>query len=133
MAYNNAIATASIASRPEINFQGVTSDDLFHPYWLDESAGAGQITAGDGLDKSGNTMSVRVDNVTLDIDSDIIGFKGVDATANGDVMYGAGGSNGGFSRLSIGTYDSTNSVGQLLQVGGSSTVTWSNTLDGGTF
>ena len=96
-------------------------------------SGAGQITAGDGLDKSGNTMSVRVDNVTLDIDSDIIGFKGVDATANGDVMYGAGGSNGGFSRLSIGTYDSTNSVGQLLQVGGSSTVTWSNTLDGGTF
>ena len=31
------------------------------------------------------------------------------------------------------TYDSTNSVGQLLQVGASSTVAWSNTLDGGTF
>jgi hypothetical protein len=44
MAYNNAIATASIASRPEINFQGVECQDLFHPYWLDESAGAGQIT-----------------------------------------------------------------------------------------
>ena len=34
------------------------------------------------------------------------------------------------SRLAIGTYDSTNSVGQILQVGASSTVTWSNTLDG---
>ena len=78
-------------------------------------------------------MSVRVDDVTLDIDSDVIGFKGVDATANGDIMYGAGGSNGGFTRLSVGTYDSTNSVGQVLQVGASSTVAWSNTLDGGTF
>ena len=39
----------------------------------------------------------------------------------------------GYSRLAIGTYDSTSSVGQLLQVGASSTVTWSNTLDGGTF
>jgi len=96
-------------------------------------SGAGQIDAGNGLLKSGNTLSVRVDDTTLDIDSDIIGLKGVDATANGDVMYGAGGSNGGFTSLSIGTYDSTNSVGQLLQVGASSTVRWSNTLDGGTF
>ena len=96
-------------------------------------SGAGQITDGDGLAKNGNTMSVRVDDVTLDIDSDVIGFKGVDATANGDIMYGAGGSNGGFTRLSVGTYDSTNSVGQVLQVGASSTVAWSNTLDGGTF
>ena len=43
------------------------------------------------------------------------------------------GSNTGYSRLAIGTYDSTNSVGQVLQVGASNTVTWSNTLDGGTF
>jgi len=45
MGYNNAIATASIASCPEVNFVGVATDDLFHPYWLDESEGAGQ-TAG---------------------------------------------------------------------------------------
>tara|TARA_R100000656_G_scaffold124928_1_gene104421 strand:- start:1027 stop:3060 length:2034 start_codon:yes stop_codon:yes gene_type:complete len=96
-------------------------------------SGAGQITAGNGLAKSGNTMSVNVDDASLEINSDTLRMKGVTATANGDVLYASGGSNGGFSRLSIGTYDSTNSVGQLLQVGGSSTVTWSNTLDGGTF
>ena len=29
--------------------------------------------------------------------------------------------------------DSTNSVGQVLQVGNNGTITWTNTLDGGTF
>ena len=62
-----------------------------------------------------------------------LSLKGISATANGDILFGANGANGGYSRLSIGSYDSTNSVGQILQVGASSTVTWSNTLDGGTF
>ena len=96
-------------------------------------SGAGQITAGDGLAKSGNTMSVNVDNQSLSISSDTLQLKGIANTANGDMIYGANGAGGGFSALSIGTYDSTNSVGQLLQVGASSTVAWSNTLDGGTF
>jgi hypothetical protein len=96
-------------------------------------SGAGQITAGSGLDKSGNTISVNVDDQTLSIASDTLQLKGVADTANGDILYGANGNSGGYSALSIGTYDSTNSVGQLLQVGASSTVTWSNTLDGGTF
>jgi len=96
-------------------------------------SGAGQVVDGDGLDKSGNTLSVNVDNQTLSIASDTLQLKGVANTANGDLVYGANGAGGGFSALSIGTYDSTNSVGQLLQVGASSTVAWSNTLDGGTF
>ena len=96
-------------------------------------SGAGQVTAGNGLDKSGNTLAVNVDDQTLSIASDTLQLKGIADTANGDILYGAGGSSGGYSALSIGTYDSTNSVGQLLQVGASSTVTWSNTLDGGTF
>tara|TARA_Y100000590_G_scaffold9891_1_gene12163 strand:+ start:410 stop:1954 length:1545 start_codon:yes stop_codon:yes gene_type:complete len=96
-------------------------------------SGAGQITAGNGLAKSGNTISLGVDDKTIEISSDAARLKGITATANGDLLYGANGSDGGYARLSIGTYDSTNSVGQLLQVGASSTVTWSNTLDGGTF
>jgi len=96
-------------------------------------SGAGQVTAGNGLDKSGNTLAVNVDDQTLAISADTLQLKGIANTANGDLLYGANGSGGGFSALSIGTYDSTNSVGQLLQVGASSTVTWSNTLDGGTF
>ncbi len=96
-------------------------------------SGAGQVTAGNGLAKSGNTLSVNVDDQTLSISSDTLQLKGVADTANGDILYGANGSSGGYSALSIGTYDSTHSVGQILQVGASSTVAWSNTLDGGTF
>ena len=95
-------------------------------------SGAGSVTAGSGLAKSGNTISVNVGN-SLEINSDNIRIKGISSTANGDLLFGANGANGGYSRLAIGTYDSTNSVGQILQVGSGSTVTWSNTLDGGTF
>ena len=95
-------------------------------------SGAGSVTDGPGLAKSGNTLSVNVGN-SLEINSDNIRIKGISSTANGDLLFGANGANGGYSRLAIGTYDSTNSVGQILQVGSGSTVTWSNTLDGGTF
>lgn len=97
-------------------------------------SGAGQIDAGNALTKTGNTLAVDVDNKTVSHNSGTaLSLKGISATANGDILYGANGANGGYSRLSIGSYDSTNSVGQILQVGASSTVAWSNTLDGGTF
>ena len=97
-------------------------------------SGAGQIDAGNALTKTGNTIAVDVDDKTISHNSGAnLSLKGISATANGDILFGANGANGGYSRLSIGSYDSTNSVGQLLQVGASSTVTWSNTLDGGTF
>jgi len=97
-------------------------------------SGAGQIDAGNALTKTGNTIAVDVDDKSLSHNSGAnLSLKGISATANGDILFGANGANGGYSRLSIGSYDSTNSVGQILQVGSSSTVTWSNTLDGGTF
>ena len=97
-------------------------------------SGAGQIDAGNALTKTGNTIAVDVDDKTISHNSGAnLSLKGISATANGDILFGANGANGGYSRLSIGSYDATNSVGQLLQVGSSSTVTWSNTLDGGTF
>lgn len=96
-------------------------------------SGAGQVLAGAGLDKDGNTLSVNVDNKSIQIDSDTLKLKGITGTANGDLLYGANGTNGGYAALSIGTYDATNSVGQILQVGAGSTVTWTNTIDGGTF
>ena len=97
-------------------------------------SGAGQIDAGNALTKTGNTLAVDVDNKTISHNSGAnLSLKGISATANGDILFGANGANGGYSRLSIGSYDSTNGVGQILQVGASSTVTWSNTLDGGTF
>jgi hypothetical protein len=96
-------------------------------------SGAGQVTAGSGLAKSGNTLSVNVDNTSIEIVSDTLQIKGLDdAISEGDLIFGANGGNQ-FTTLAIGTYDSTNSVGQVLQVGNNGTVTWSNTLDGGTF
>jgi hypothetical protein len=95
-------------------------------------SGAGAITAGNGLGKSGNTMSVNVDDSTIEINSDTLRLKGVSSVPEGVLLYGANGGNS-FASLSIGTYDSTNSVGQVLQVGANGTIAWSNTLDGGTF
>ena len=96
-------------------------------------SGAGQITAGTALTKSGNTLNVGVDDKTIQVSSDALRLKGITQTVNGDILFGANGSDGGYSRLPLGTYDSTNSVGQILQVGSSNNLAWSNTIDGGTF
>ena len=96
-------------------------------------SGAGQITAGTALTKSGNTLNVGVDDKTIQVNSDALRLKGITQTVNGDILFGANGADGGYSRLPLGTYDSTNSVGQILQVGSSNNITWSNTIDGGAF
>ena len=96
-------------------------------------SGAGSVTAGAGLGKTGNTLSVNVDNTSIEIASDTLQIKGLDnAISEGQMIFGANGGNQ-FTTLNIGTYDSTNSVGQMLQVGANGTIAWSNTLDGGTF
>ena len=82
---------------------------------------------------SGNTLNVGVDDKTIQVSSDALRLKGISQTVNGDILFGANGADGGYSRLPLGTYDSTNSVGQILQVGSSNNLAWSNTIDGGTF
>jgi len=100
---------------------------------VSQFSGAGQIVAGDALSKSGNTLNVNDDNITLEINSDTLRIKGISTTVNGDLLYAANGTDGGYARLPIGTYDSSNSVGQILMVGSSNNIQWTNTLDGGTF
>lgn len=95
-------------------------------------SGAGSVTAGNGLAKSGNTLSVNVDDTTIEINSDTARLKGVTSLPEGTILYGANGGSS-FASLSIGTYDSSNSVGQVLQVGANGTIAWSNNIDGGTF
>jgi hypothetical protein len=95
-------------------------------------SGAGSVTAGVGLAKSGNTLSVNVDDASIEINSDTLRLKGVTSVPEGVLLYGAN-TGGSFASLSIGTYDSTNSVGQVLQVGANGTLAWSNNIDGGTF
>jgi len=100
---------------------------------MTQFSGAGSVTAGNGLSKSGNTLSVNVDDTSIEVHSnDNLRLKGVSAVPEGVLLYGANGGNS-FASLSIGTYDSTNSVGQVLQVGANGTIAWTNTLDGGTF
>ncbi len=95
-------------------------------------SGAGSVTAGAGLAKTGNTLSVNVDDASIEINSDTLRLKGVTSVPEGVLLYGAN-TGGSFASLSIGTYDSTNSVGQVLQVGANGTIAWSNNIDGGTF
>ena len=64
-------------------------------------SGAGQIDAGNALSKTGNTLAVDVDDKTISHNSGAnLSIKGISATANGDLLYGANGANGGYSRLS---------------------------------
>ena len=93
-------------------------------------SGAGQITAGDGLTKSGNTINVVPDNVTLSVTADEIKLKGdVTTTALGDLLIGKA-TNGGYKRLAV----STGGANYLLQVNSSGTdLEWTNSIDGGTF
>ena len=89
--------------------------------------GAGQIIAGDALSKSGNTLNVNDDNITLEVASDNLRIKGITATATGDLLIGAA-TNGGYTRLVKPSSDTA-----LLTMGTGGTASWTTTLDGGTF
>ena len=93
-------------------------------------SGAGQITAGNGLTKSGNTINVVPDNVTLSVSADEIKLKGdVTTTALGDLLIGKA-TDGGYKRLAV----SSGGANYLLQINSSGTdLEYTNTLDGGTF
>ena len=93
-------------------------------------SGAGQITAGNGLTKSGNTINVVPDAVTLSVTADEIKLKGdVTTTALGDLLIGKA-SDGGYKRLAV----SSGGANQLLQINSSGNdLEFTNTIDGGTF
>ena len=94
---------------------------------VSQFSGAGQIVAGEALTKSGNTLNVNDDNITLEIASDALRIKGITATAIGDLLIGAA-TNGGYTRL---TKPSSNDA--ILTMGTAGTASWTTILDGGTF
>mgnify|MGYP001260356437 CR=1 FL=1 len=94
-------------------------------------SGAGQIVAGDAMSKSGNTLNVNDDNVTLEVASDALRIKGITATAIGDLLIGAA-SNGGYTRLVKPSGNAT-AHDYVLSMNTSGAAQWSNTLDGGSF
>jgi len=93
--------------------------------------GAGQIIAGDALSKSGNTLNVNDDNITLEINNDNLRIKGISTTAVGDLLIGAA-TNGGYTRLVKPSGNATASD-YILSMNTSGVASWANTLDGGTF
>jgi len=93
--------------------------------------GAGQIIAGDALSKSGNTLNVNDDNITLEVNADALRIKGITATAVGDLLIGAA-TNGGYTRLVKPSGNATASD-YVLSMNTSGVASWANTLDGGTF
>jgi len=92
-------------------------------------SGAGQITAGTGMTKSGNTLNVGFDNITIEDNSDSLRIKGITTTALGDLLIGKA-SNAGYKRLAA----SAGGAHQLLRLNSAGTdLEYTNTLDGGTF
>ena len=90
-------------------------------------SGAGQITAGDALSKTGNTLDVEVDDKTIQVSGDALRIKGITQTAIGDLLIGAA-TNGGYTRLAKPSSDDA-----FLTMGTAGTASWTTTLDGGTF
>ena len=94
-------------------------------------SGAGQVIAGDALSKSGNTLNVNDDNITLEVATDTLRIKGITATAVGDLLIGAAG-NAGYTRLVKPSGNAT-AHDYILSMNTSGSAQWSNILDGGTF
>ena len=94
-------------------------------------SGAGQIVAGDALSKSGNTLNVNDDNITLEVNTDQLRIKGISTTAVGDILLGAA-TNGGYTRhVKPSSSATTNSY--LLSMDTNGNAVWGDVIDGGSF
>jgi len=131
------------------------------PVTFAQFTGAGNVSAGDGLTQSGtilavggtlNRISVSADAVdiastyvgqtsittlgtiatgTWNADTITIskGGTGVTSLTTNGILYGGA----TVGATAAGTWDSTNSIGQLLSHNSSGTPVWTDTIDGGTF
>lgn len=81
---------------------------------------------------SGTAGAAKFGSLSLDTDLAVAhGGTGRSTFTSKGILYGNG--TGGLLATAVGTYDSSNSVGQLLSVDSNGTPAWTNTLDGGTF
>lgn len=149
---DNGFVSTSTDSEPTIGTDAIT---------FAQFSGAGQIGAGLGLTKTGNTLDVQVDDSSIEIATDTLRVKasgitntmlfgsidlttkvtgtlpmgnggtGVTTFTSSGIVYGNG--SGSLLATAAGTWDSSNSVGQFLSVNSSGVPTWANLIDGGTF
>ena len=81
---------------------------------------------------SGTAGVAKFGSLSLDTDLAVAhGGTGRSTFTSKGIIYGNG--TGGLLATAVGTYDSSNSVGQLLSVDSNGTPAWTNTLDGGSF
>jgi hypothetical protein len=149
---DNGFVSTSTDSEPTIGTDAIT---------FAQFSGAGQVSAGLGLTKTGNTLDVQVDDSSIEIATDTLRVKasgitntmltgsidlttkvtgtlpmgnggtGVTTFTSKGIVYGNG--SGTLLATAAGTWDSTNSVGQFLSVNSSGIPVWANLIDGGTF
>lgn len=98
---------------------------------VSQFSGAGQIEAGDGFSKSGNELTVNVDDKSIATSGDALRIKGIGGTAVGDVLVGVA-ANGGYTALAKPSGDHTASD-YILSMTTAGVAKWGNTLNGGTF
>jgi len=128
------------------------------PITWSQFSGAGAITAGAAMSKTGNTLDVEVDDSTIEVTADALNVKDlgilnqhiadttIDLTAKVTNVLptdngGTGIANPADSSLLIGTGGNPmqelagpgTTVGYLLQNDAAGDIVWSNTIDGGTF
>jgi hypothetical protein len=94
-------------------------------------SGAGQIVAGDALSKSGNTLNVNDDNITLEVNTDNLRIKGISTTAVGDILLGAA-TDGGYTRH-VKPSSTATAYTYILSMDTNGNARWADVLDGGTF
>lgn len=81
---------------------------------------------------SGTAGAAKFGSLSLDTDLAVAhGGTGRSTFTSKGILYGNG--TGGLLATAVGTYDSSNNVGQLLSVSSNGTPAWTNTLDGGSF
>lgn len=93
-------------------------------------SGAGQVIAGDGLTKSGNTIQA-VGSATITANADTLQLKNVTTTAVGDLLIGVA-SDAGYSRL-VKPSGSATASDYILSMNTSGTASWANIIDGGSY
>lgn len=109
---------------PKIGFFGYDNDAAKFTFVPDASTGGSVVSGAAGTALFGS----------LELDTDLAvqyGGTGVSTFTTNGIVFGNAAN--ALQVTAAGTWDATNSIGQILSVNSSGTPTWTNTVDGGTY